>query len=211
MTGEYFSLSYNREKGIANWVMWKLDRDSLGGAQRQNDFRPDVRLPDRWPRITPFDYNNSGYDRGHICPSADRSRSEEANSATFLMTNIAPQKVDMNSGPWEKLERYSRSLARRKTTLYIVAGQYGGNVKIRKKITVPTNFWKVILVVPDGADVNRNTRVIAVDIPNIDGIGDVNWRNYRTTVSEIEQKTGYIFFASLPEDVQRDLKSKTDK
>lgn len=133
MQGEYFSLSYNRDKGIANWVMWRLTKNNFGEAKRQNDFRPDNRLPENWTQILPSDYTGSGYDRGHICPSADRSSSEGANSSTFLMTNMAPQKNAMNAGPWEKLESYSRSVARRNMTLYIIAGQYGekGRIKIK--------------------------------------------------------------------------------
>lgn len=210
MTGEYFSLSYNRSKGIPNWVMWRLNKNSLGDSQRQNDFRPDNRLPAGWTQITPSDYNGSGYDRGHICPSADRSSSEGANSSTFLMTNMTPQKHDLNAGPWEKLESYSRSMARRNMTLYIIAGQYGENGKIRNKINIPTNYWKIVIAVPNGQDITKDARVIAVDMPNIDGIGERNWRDYRTTVRQVEQKTGYNFLTTLPPDVQNVLETKVD-
>lgn len=210
MSGEYFSLSYNRSKGIPNWVTWRLNKNSFGDAERQNDFRPDERLPKDWTKIVPSDYTGSGYDRGHLCPSADRSNSEGANSTTFLMTNMTPQTHALNAGPWEKLESYSRSMARRNTTLYIIAGQYGEKGKIKNKITIPTNFWKIILAVPDGTQINQNTRIIAVDMPNIEGISEKNWRDYKTTVRQLEQKTGYNFLTTLPNDVQNVLKSKVD-
>lgn len=210
MTGEYFSLSYNRSKGIPNWVMWRLNKNSFGEVQRQNDFRPDNRLPAEWEKVTSTDYNGSGYDRGHLCPSADRSSSEGANSSTFLMTNMAPQKHEMNAGPWEKLESYSRSMARRNMTLYIIAGSYGEKGKIRGKVTIPTNFWKIVIAVPSGQNINKDSRVIAVDMPNIDGIEQKNWRDYKTTVRQIEQKTGYNFLTVLPADVQNILETKID-
>lgn len=210
MTGEYFSLSYNRSKGIPNWVMWRLNKNSFGEIQRQNDFRPDNRLPAEWERVTPTDYNGSGYDRGHLCPSADRSSSEGANSSTFLMTNMAPQKHDMNAGPWEKLESYSRSMARRNMSLYIIAGSYGEKGKIRGKVTIPSNFWKIVIAVPSGQNINKDSRVIAVDMPNVDGIEEKNWRDYKTTVRQIEQKTGYNFLTVLPADVQNILETKID-
>src|SRR5688572_28840347 len=53
MTGEYFSLSYNRDKGLPNWVAWRLNKNYIGEAERKNDFRPDKRLPDGWPVVTP--------------------------------------------------------------------------------------------------------------------------------------------------------------
>lgn len=210
MTGEYFSLSYNRSKGIPNWVMWRLNANSFGDAKRQNNFRPDNRLPDNWTKVVPFDYSGSGYDRGHICPSADRSSSEGANSSTFLMTNMAPQINDLNAGPWEKLETYSRSLARRNHTLYIISGQYGNNGKIKNKVMIPTNFWKIIVVVPDGEEINKDTRIIAVDMPNIKGISGKNWRDYRTTIKQIEQKTKYNFLSNMPSNLQSVLKIKLD-
>src|SRR5207247_1124328 len=89
--GDYYTVSYNRDKGIPNWVSWTLTENDIGKTTRQNDFRPNTDLPSDWKRITPFDYNGSGYDRGHLCPSADRSNSKESNSSTFLMSNMTPQ------------------------------------------------------------------------------------------------------------------------
>ena len=210
MTGEYFSLSYNRSKGIPNWVAWRLNKNSFGESQRQNDFRPDNRLPDNWEKVLPSDYGGSGYDRGHLCPSADRSSSAGANSTTFLMTNMSPQKHDLNAGPWEKLESYSRSMARRNMTLYIIAGHYGEKGKLKNKVTIPTNFWKIVIAVPSGTDINKDTRIIAADMPNVDGIEEKNWRDYKTTVRQIEQKTGYNFLNVLSTDVQSALETKID-
>jgi endonuclease G, mitochondrial len=213
LINKYYAVSYNRQKAIANWVSWRLVKNSFGDASRQNDFRPDERLPEGWTQITPYDYNGSGFDRGHLCPSADRSSSIEGNSTTFLMTNIAPQTHELNTGPWEKLETYSRSLAKRGNTLYIITGQYGENGKIRNKIMIPTNFWKIVVVIPNDGDVsaiNKTTRVMAVDMPNNAGIGSQNWREFRTTVRRIEQKTGYNFLSNVPQNVQDTIETTID-
>ena len=214
MESKFYTLSYNRDKNLANWSAWRLTKGDLGEASRQNDFRPDDRLPADWTHILPSDYSGSGFDRGHLCPSADRSSSIDANSATFLMTNITPQTPELNQGPWEKLETYSRNMARREGNLYIIAGQYGKRrERVKSKITIPTNFWKIVVVIPPGANaasINKNTRVIAVDMPNISGIKDKNWREYNTTVRQIEQKTGYNFFSNLPQNVQNSLETKAD-
>ncbi len=214
MESTSYTLSYNRDKNIANWVAWQLTKRDLGEASRQNDFRPDDRLPESWTRILPSDYSGSGFDRGHLCPSADRSNSRESNSATFLMTNMSPQTADLNQGAWEKLETYSRSMARREGNLFIIAGQYGNRrERVKSKITIPTNFWKIIVVLPPGVNssaINKDTRVIAVDMPNISGIKEKNWRDYKTTVRQIEQKTGYNFFSNLPQNLQNSLETKAD-
>ena len=213
LLNEYYALSYNRYRSIANWSAWRLTKNDLGKADRQNDFRPDERLPDNWKNIYPSYYIRSGFNRGHIVPSADRTSNVKANSSTFLMTNMAPQTPDLNQGPWEKLESYSRSLARRKNDLYIYAGCYGEKGKLRKTISIPTNCWKIIVIMPQNAQasaISANTRIIAVDMPNVQGIKSDNWRKYRTTVRNLEQKTGYDFFAVVSPGLQKVLEVRVD-
>jgi len=208
-----YALSYNSGKGIANWVAWRLSKTDLGDAERQNDFRADSRVRGGLRLIDPRDYSLSGYERGHLCPSADRSSSPAINSETFLMTNIAPQVHGLNSGPWEKLERYSRSMARRDANLYIIAGQYGVKGKIDGRITIPSNFWKVVVVIENGGDISSadaNTRVIAVDMPNDPAIETRNWRDFTVTVRSIEEKTGYDLLSNLPRKLQDSLETKVD-
>ncbi|MHC5609575.1 MAG: DNA/RNA non-specific endonuclease [Nostoc sp.] len=74
MVKNQYAVSYNQTKGTANWVAWQLNKSWLGDAERQNNFRPDNTLPTGWTRITPSAYTGSGYDRGHIAPSGDRTR-----------------------------------------------------------------------------------------------------------------------------------------
>ena len=100
MVNPYYALSYNRTRGTANWVSWHVTQADIGDVERANDFRPTPDLPQGFPRITPNDYTGSGFDRGHLCPSKDRSNLPEANSATFLMSNIVPQEPDSNQGVW---------------------------------------------------------------------------------------------------------------
>lgn len=208
-----FAASYNDRKGVPNWVSWRLTKDDLGDAVRQNDFRPDPALPASWTEITSADYSSSGYERGHLCPSADRAASDGVNSLTFLMTNIAPQEHDLNAGAWEKLERYSRSMARRDANLFIIAGGYGSKGKLKDKVNIPANFWKIIVVIENGGDISAadaNTRVIAVDMPNEKGILNRNWREFSVTVRSIEEKTGYDFLSALPRKLQDVLETKVD-
>src|SRR5688572_3979336 len=90
-----YSLSYSRDNGGPNWVSWHLDGSWLGSAPRQDDFRADTTLPTGWYRVQSTDYSGSGFDRGHMCPSADRtvtvsanSRSEEHTSELQSQSNL---------------------------------------------------------------------------------------------------------------------------
>ncbi|MCX7640954.1 MAG: DNA/RNA non-specific endonuclease [Pyrinomonadaceae bacterium] len=213
LVNQYMVISYSRSRRIPNWVAWRLTADDIGKLDRIDSFRPDDRIPAHWGRVIPSDYTGTGFDRGHICPSADREGSQKAMDSTFLMTNIAPQTPDLNRGPWEKFESYLRTLARRRKTIYTIAGSYGESGKIKNKIAVPETFWKIATIMPDGAppsSINENTRVIAVEMPNVRGIKNADWFIYRTTVREIEKKTGYNFFSSLPQNLQEALETKKD-
>jgi endonuclease G, mitochondrial len=219
-----YVLSYSRSKGIPNWVSWRLNSEDLaekGTSKRQNDFRPDPDLPADWPATQPKDYTGSGFDRGHLTNSEDRSSNPTNNSATFLMTNIMPQSPDNNRGVWVELEKYCRELARNGQELYIISGPQGqGGVgshgalkKLPRGQVVPANTWKVVLVTTKGrgiAGIDKNTRAFAVSIPNIQGIEHHPWRSYRKTVREIEKITGYNFFAVLPTDVQEAIENRED-
>lgn len=213
LLNNYMAISYSRERAIPNWVAWRITKADTGDVDRVDSFRPDDRLPKGWTRINSADYTGSGFDRGHICPSADRNGTPESMASTFLMTNMTPQTGDLNRGPWQKLEAYLRTLVTRGSDLYIIAGAYGEDGKIKKKVTIPTNNWKVAVAVPAGASVsaiNENTRVIAVDMPNVKGIKNAEWQTYRTTVRDIERKTGYNLFSNLPQNLQDALENKKD-
>jgi endonuclease G, mitochondrial len=210
-----YALSYNRDKGIPNWVSWELNKSWLGDAPRSNNFRPDDTIPNDWYRVTPNDYTRSGYDKGHMAPSADRTDSVENNAATFLMTNIIPQAPDNNQGYWANLENYGRKLAAEGKELYIISGGYGQKEKIAKgKVSVPNRVFKIIVVTEPGKGINgidASTRVIAVDTPNINGNKEANWTEYITTVDAIEKKTGYDFISNVKPSVQNIIESKIDK
>ena len=209
-----YVLSYNPKKNVPNWVSWALDPSFLGHVRRKNDFRPDPLLPANFYHVIPQDYHDSGYDRGHLCPSADRQDSPSDNSLTFLMTNIQPQLHELNEGPWEKLEEYERELARRRDTeLFIVAGGIFGsqNQSIGHGIAVPKANFKIIVALRQGqqaSDVKSDTKVIAVVMPNEAGVGSHLWTDYLASVDAIEQATGYDFLSNVPKTIQAAIEAK---
>ncbi|KAM3115155.1 DNA/RNA non-specific endonuclease [Phormidesmis sp. 146-33] len=213
-----YVVSYNNSRHIPNWASWQLNRDWLGEVPRSNNFRPDERLPQRFYAVRSSDYNGSGFDRGHLTPSGDRSRNAEDNSATFLMTNILPQAPDNNQGPWRVLEDYCRELVTQGKELYIIAGGYGNKRSIGKsnvKITAPDRVWKVIVVLDKPglgtAGVNAKTRIIAVDMPNQQGIREDDWRKFRVSVDLTEDRTGYNFLTNVSDAIQVQIEEKVDQ
>ena len=221
-----YVMSYHRDRGIPNWVSWHLDTTWLGEAPRQDDFRNDPSLPAGWYQVQATDYSGSGFDRGHHTPSADRTITVPDNSATFFMTNMMPQAPNNNQGPWEELESYCRTLVNQGNELYIIAGGAGQggsgsnggttNTVAAGHVVVPAVTWKVIIVLPVGAnDVDRvfkTTRTIAVIMPNTQAIGiNTPWRNFRTSVDRVEGLTGLNFFSNVRPQIQNLIERKIDQ
>ncbi|GAA4346214.1 hypothetical protein GCM10023185_00470 [Hymenobacter saemangeumensis] len=217
-----FALSYHRDQGKPNWVSWHLSPEWLGSAPRQDDFRPNPDLPAGWYRPGAGSYTGSGFDRGHNCPSADRTRTAADNSVTFLMTNMMPQAPRNNQQTWASLEDYCRTLVSQGNELYIICGSYGrggtGSMGFQTtidqgRITVPARCWKVVVVLPlgndDAARVSTATRIIAIDTPN-DNALNTSWGTYRTSVDAIEAATGYDILSAVPTAVQQVVEARTD-
>jgi DNA/RNA endonuclease G (NUC1) len=211
-----YNLSYNRSKATSNWTAWRLDSNWIGSTPRQDDFRPDSTLPSGWYQVTDTDYSGSGYDRGHLCPSGDRTNSVPNNSATFLMTNMMPQLAANNQGPWEDLESYCRTLAGQGNELYIMAGPSGNIGTIAGgRVVVPQVTWKVVLVIPNGTNdlerINKQTRAFGIIVPNQPPLNiNAPWRQFRVTVDAVENLTGYNFFTAVPKNTQEIIERRRD-
>ena len=232
-----FIISYNNEKLIPNWVGWHLGSEDLGEAERSDKFVPDVTLPESWYQVRKEDYqfNMYGFDRGHVCPSADKTATSADNEATFLMTNMIPQSPNCNRIVWMHLESYERELVDQGNELYIFAGPYGvggtgsrgyfEEIVINKKdgdvykISVPAYSWKVILILSESDDdvnaISDDTEVIAVSVPNTqdckfikDTEEKADWHDYICSINDIEQMTGYDFFELLEDNLEETLESK---
>ncbi len=212
---DQFVLSYNNDKRIPNWVSWHLDKSWIGSTGREGSFHPDTTLPAGFYQVQPADYSGTGFDRGHMCPSGDRTRTPADNDAVFVMSNMVPQAPDNNRKTWETLESYCRTLAMAGDELYILCGPEGvggtGSKGFRttlnaaQRIFVPSVTWKVVLILPAGTDdlarVTASTQTIAVIVPNQQGINP-DWRQFRHSVREVEQLTGLNFFSNVPQAIQ---------
>jgi len=221
----YYTESYSMTKGRPNWVSWHLDATNFTGAVSRNDnFASYSDLPNGWYQAQSNSYQGSGFDRGHNCPSGDRTSSTDANSATFLMTNMIPQAPNNNQKTWNSFEGYIRAQVLSGNEAYIIMGSYGsGGIGSAStavvtsinggKINVPANVWKVVVILSKGDnDISRvaaGTRVIAINTPNVNTI-NADWKQYITTVRDIEAQTGYNLLSNLPQSVQDAVEKSKD-
>lgn len=210
-----YAMDYNDTRRQANWVSWDLTSADSGSSGRSN-FAVDYTLPAGFALVDTTAYSGTGFDRGHMCPSGDRTITTADNQVTFYMSNMVPQAPDNNQGVWASLESYCRSLAGAGNEILIISGpaKFSGSV-LPSGVSVPGSVWKIAVVVPAGGGsavsrITSSTRVIAVDIPNVNGIRTDPWENYVTSAAAIEDLTGFTFFSALDPSLADSLRSKMD-
>lgn len=198
-------LSFNPQYHIPNWVSWELTADETSGEiSRTNKFSADPEIPES---AETWDYNYSGYDRGHMAPAGDMRWNREAMEQTFLMTNICPQVKSLNAGSWKNLEEKCRQWAQADSAIYIVCGpvidgkpiEYIGDTRVY----VPRRFFKVII-----SPYANPARGIGFIMPN--GKVPGGMQACAVPIDSVESLTGHDFFASLPDDIEADVESQCD-
>jgi endonuclease G len=211
-----YAINYNTQKAVANWVAWNVNKGWIGETDRyKGQFITDTIIPKRYYRAKHKDYTNSGFDRGHIVRSKERSNSEENNKSTFLMSNIFPQTPDLNRGLWLNFEYYCEKLCtQHNKNIFIYAGGIfvsDSTLNSKGKVAIPDSCFKIVIItdldnkIPK---INKNTEIIAVMMPNVNGIRNEKWENYITTIRNIEIQSNLNFFSTLPDELQEYLENK---
>lgn len=214
---DQFAISYNDSLGQPNWVSWNFTPDDRGSSGRTDAWSEDSLLPAGVYRLQPNDYSNTGFTRGHMCPSGDRTVTSNDNTFTFLMSNMVPQTSHNNAGVWNNFENETRNLGAAGNEVLIISGPSGfdGSRISTGKASIPAYVWKIAVVVPAGTTpiterITTSTRVIAIKVPNVtSGLSD-DWRTYLTTVNQIQQDTGFTFFTALPSATAAVLRTMVD-
>ena len=224
--GINYSVEWDPQRKAQRWSAYQMDSRTL----EKNTTRY-TSATDQYPYdpLLPTDkylsqdcYWNSGFDHGHICPSADRLYSAEANRQTFFLTNMQPQYKAFNGSlsgsdayknrwsPWYQLEEQIRTWANATTTetLYVVKG---GTIeegmveerKVKGEMLVPKHFFAALLLKN-----KQGYKAVGFWMEHKD--------NYETetpigscavNIETLEGLTGIDFFCNLPDDTE----SKVEK
>lgn len=199
-----YTVSFNRNWNLPNWVAWELNKDETRGKNNRNEeFTSDPDLP-KDNQVESWDYSGSGYDRGHMCPAGDNHFDAKAMNESFYMSNICPQDHELNKGKWNDLEIACRRWANRYGELYIVCGpiidkRNGKRIGKEHEVIVPEKFFKVVLITS-----TKPVRAIGYIFEN-----NSSERPYKVhTVDEIEKITGMDFFPNLPDNIEDMVESR---
>lgn len=210
-------LSYSEDDEQAEWVCYELTKEeATASGKRSNNFMQDPIIPTG--SAQPYEYRNSGYDKGHLAPSADMKFDRQAMQNSFYMSNITPQTHKLNTGIWNNLEQQCRFWARVFNRIHIVTGpvlnidpkkkkkltytDYG--IEKKSNITIPEHYYKIVF---DNAE--PEIKMIAFLIPNTNDVKG-SYFDYAVSVDHLEELTGIDFFSNLPLKVQEQYESSVD-
>ena len=211
-----YCYEFNTSQLHSNWVAYRFDAITRQrNTTRTDAWSDDPALPSQY-RIGTGTF--SGYDRGHICPSADRLYSEEANAKTFYMSNMSPQLNSFNTGIWETLESAIRTKGQSATfadTLYVVkgglvsSGQMLGYVSRSggKRVAVPKYYFCAALR-KKGSTYNAIGFFLEHKVYEAD---EKSLSLYVMSIDTLEEKTGIDFFHNLPDNIETTVESTFDK
>jgi len=225
--GITYSLEWDNQKVANRWTCYQLhEGNTLSSTERKDDFKAD---PEVAVSSTLADYNNSGFSRGHLCPSADRLCSEEQNKQTFYLTNMQPQYQSHNGGLWSRLETLVRDYATNDDftalhcdTMYVVKaatisdvasdaltdnstdGVYGE--KCNDRLLVPKYFYMALLHYNKATDTYHAIAFWTKHLSTTQPVA--NLADYAISIDKLEQLTGIDFFCNLPDVIEEAVEAE---
>lgn len=200
------------------WTAYPVYSSAMGSEERPKDwsYSPLIIPKSEYQlNIQKHSYSN-GYSRGHMIPNSSRNGIKEMQLQTFYVTNAVPQLQDKFNGTiWQRLEQAIQDLAS-SDTVYVVTGvafqQIGEPEKEVKKAKptddsrtcpVPNYFYKVVLKVKrDGSKQITSASTVGIWMEHRDYKSSEKYADFDVSVDQIEEWTGFDFFANLPENLQ---------
>ena len=197
-----YTVSYNKDLKIPNWVSYELTREETRGKEKRgNRFIADPLATG--PIATNADYTRSGYDKGHMAPAADMKWSPEAMKESFYFSNMCPQHPQLNRRGWKNLEDKIRNWAIADSAIIIICGpiiEKQPKTIGKNKVVVPQQFFKVVL-----SPFVKPIRAIGFLFNNEQAVEPLS--SYVVTVDSIESLTNMDFFAPLPDEIENKIEA----
>lgn len=200
-----YTVSYNKDTKLPNWVSYELTRaETKGKEKRSNRFIADPLV--KGAIATNADYTRSGYDKGHMAPAADMKWSPVAMNESFYFSNMCPQHPQLNRRGWKKLEDKIRDWAVADSAIIIICGpviKKQPKTIGKNKVVVPQQFFKVIL-----SPFVKPMRAIGFLFNNEQSVDPLS--AYVVTVDSIERLTNMDFFSLLPDEIENKIEAEAN-
>lgn len=211
--GVNFSVEWDCDKRSQRWTCYQMHKGYSGKYTRVSNFYFDTTNLNSNEYWGEYKYFPGGYDRGHICPSGDRTASKEMNAQTFVMTNMQPQYHKFNSyddngnnGLWVRMENQLRKWVDKLSATDTIFVCKGGTIdseaniitRIDGKLIVPKYFYMAIL---RKSSFGYAGMAFWSEQKN-EWRTNETLRSHAISIAELEKRTGIDFFCNLPDDVE---------
>lgn len=203
-----YSVLYDSRVHHSRWVAYSFNKTTSANRVGRKPYTEKPQYPQdplcpEWS--LPSDLSFSGYDHGHLCASAERYYSRQANDQTFYMTDMSPQVHAFNESDWTKFESFLYSTARNKQTapdeLYVVKGGTVRQDQLKGSFTqqgytiaVPRYYFIACL-----ARTGSNYKAIGFWVEHKAYGGNIRLSDYAVSIDRLEELTGFDFFCNLPD------------
>ncbi|MCF7986412.1 MAG: DNA/RNA non-specific endonuclease [Methylovulum sp.] len=207
-----FILGYSDLRGNPLWVEYRLSpvSDNTQSLKRPSRFSTDWRGINR---VSHNSYQNSGYDRGHLAPNYAISHlyGKSGQADSFLMTNISPQKPNLNQKLWQRLEEVEINyFAKTFGKVWVITGPVftGSTERLNSDwlVEIPDAFYKIYLT--ESTPVAKPLALAFLVPQTVTGKEPLT--QFVTTIDTIEAQTGLDFIADLEDATESVLEASND-
>ncbi len=191
-----YSIKWDSQRRVPAWSSYRITRKQLNNkhVKRTNEFMKDPLVADS---PNPWDYKRTGYDRGHMAPAGSLAYSYDTMRASFYMTNMAPQKPELNREIWNSLEQKVRNWARYQEELWVVTGTYGLMAYLPSGVGVPQAFFKAVYRLPDES---HEGYAIGFYLPAEGPYQKL--QVYAMSIDQLEALVSIDLFSELPDEIE---------
>ena len=212
---DIYAMSNNDETKFADWVAYRLTMHEVDGSlEVERNWRADPWLADE-ETLEPTPASQDDYkgangkldvDRGHQAPLASFKGSRHA-SQSNLLSNITPQKKDLNQGPWKNLEEAVRDLVRTGKTVYVMTGPLytramEGLPNANETHKIPSGYWKIVIALTGSNDFEHAAFIMDQKSGRKDEV-----LSKLTTIDEVEKQSGLDLLWELPDTEEKTVEA----
>ncbi|MEL6439118.1 MAG: DNA/RNA non-specific endonuclease [Cyanobacteria bacterium J06621_8] len=210
---EIYALSSNDDTKFADWVAYRLDRNTVNGnASTSRTYRADPLInPDE--TLEPDDYDGANAriqtTRGHQAPLGT-FKGTDFWSQTNYLSNLTPQKGDLNGGVWLDLERRVRGIVNQCDVVYVMTGTlYERDMpqlpQADEPHTIPSGYWKIVAL---NVEKEPSDLLVSAFIYDQDTPKRVSIESGQASVDEVEARSGLDFFSKLPDEIENRIEQE---
>ena len=216
-----YTVFYDTEMMAPLWTAYPLNSSHMSSGRINTwTFNPSIS-EDRQIQVCDGSYSIENYARGHMCPNGSRNNNETMQQQTFYVTNQVPQIHNgFNNGIWKNLESAVQVLAKNEE-IFVTTGvsfhkgnetpqiQYISPAKhYEQQVPIPPYFYKLVLRVKYVAASVTDASCTAFWFEHKAYEGGDNFDNYRKSVDQVEEWTGFDFFVNLPDEIENIAEAK---